>query len=302
MTNPRLPRRARRDSLIHAQFSVPGPEHHLQMNRYLRVILSIHRTLCQAIGASVLSVFVSVSNAAGDSLTETVAKIKPSIVGIGTFQKTRSPSTIFTGTGFAIADGHHVVTNAHILRKNINTAAKETLVVLSGSGKQAQGRPARIVSVDRDRDLALLKIAGPRLPALEVVDSSSVREGQALAFTGFPLGMALGLYPATHRATLAAIVPIARAGITAKQLNPRLVARLRDSAYIVFQLDATAYPGNSGSPLFDMATGQVYGIINSVFIQGTREQAISQPSGITYAIPSKYIQDLLEQAKLRSSQ
>jgi S1-C subfamily serine protease len=51
-----------------------------------------------------------------------------------------------------------------------------------------------------------------------------------------------------------------------------------------------------------MATGQVYGIINSVFIQGTREQAISQPSGITYAIPSKYIQDLLEQAKLRSSQ
>jgi S1-C subfamily serine protease len=114
--------------------------------------------------------------------------------------------------------------------------------------------------------------------------------------------MALGLYPATHRATLAAIVPIARAGITAKQLNPRLVARLRDSAYIVFQLDATAYPGNSGSPLFDTATGQVYGIINSVFIQGTREQAISQPSGITYAIPSKYIQDLLEQAKLRSSQ
>lgn len=272
------------------------------MNRYLRVILSIHRTLCQAIGASVLSVFVSVSTAAGDSLTETVAKIKPSIVGIGTFQKTRSPSTIFTGTGFAIADGHHVVTNAHILRKNINTASKETLVVLSGSGKQAQGRPAQIVSVDRDRDLALLKIAGPRLPALEVVDSSSVREGQALAFTGFPLGMALGLYPATHRATLAAIVPIARAGITAKQLNPRLVARLRDSAYIVFQLDATAYPGNSGSPLFDMATGQVYGIINSVFIQGTREQAISQPSGITYAIPSKYIQDLLEQAKLRSSQ
>jgi hypothetical protein len=40
----------------------------------------------------------------------------------------------------------------------------------------------------------------------------------------------------------------------------------------------------------------VYGIINSVFIQGTREQAISRPSGITYAIPSIHIRDVLEQA------
>ena len=108
--------------------------------------------------------------------------------------------------------------------------------------------------------------------------------------------MALGLYPATHRATLAALVPIARAGITARQLNPRMVARLRNSAYTVFQLDGTAYPGNSGSPLYDPSTGQVFGIINSVFVQGTREQAISRPSGISYAIPAVHIRRLLEQA------
>jgi S1-C subfamily serine protease len=77
-----------------------------------------------------------------------------------------------------------------------------------------------------------------------------------------------------------------------------MIIRLRDSAYIIFQLDATAYPGNSGSPLFDPVTAQVYGIINSVFIQGTREQAISRPSGITYAIPSIHILDLMEQTKL----
>jgi S1-C subfamily serine protease len=120
----------------------------------------------------------------------------------------------------------------------------------------------------------------------------------SLAFTGFPIGMALGLYPATHRATLAALVPVARAGLTARQLTPRLVSRLRDSAYVIFQLDATAYPGNSGSPLYDPEDGRVYGIVNSVFIQGTREQAIRNPSGITYAIPSDHIRDILKQAQV----
>ena len=81
-----------------------------------------------------------------------------------------------------------------------------------------------------------------------------------------------------------------------------MISRLRDSAYVIFQLDATAYPGNSGSPLYDAATGQVYGIINSVFIQGTREQAISRPSGITYAIPSIHIQYVLDQALKRAGQ
>ena len=80
-----------------------------------------------------------------------------------------------------------------------------------------------------------------------------------------------------------------------------LVARLRESAYVIFQLDGTAYPGNSGSPLYDPATAQVYGIVNSVFVQGTREQAISRPSGITYAIPSVHILSVLQQAKLIGS-
>ena len=66
----------------------------------------------------------------------------------------------------------------------------------------------------------------------------------------------------------------------------------------MFQLDGTAYPGNSGSPLYDPADGTVYGIINCVFIQGTREAAISRPSGITYAIPGVYIRELLREAKI----
>lgn len=233
-----------------------------------------------------------------DALPQAIAKIKPSIVGIGTFQKTRSPATIFNGTGFVVADGRHAVTNAHVVAKDLDIERREGLIVLVGTSADAEGRPAQVVAVDRARDLALLRFEGTPVPALSVGDSGELREGQELAFTGFPVGMALGLYPATHKATLAAIVPIARAGITAKQLNPRMVSRLRSSAYGILQLDATAFPGNSGSPLYDPMTARVYGIINSVFIQGTREQAITHPSGITYAIPSVHVLELMQQAKL----
>jgi S1-C subfamily serine protease len=52
-----------------------------------------------------------------------------------------------------------------------------------------------------------------------------------------------------------------------------------------FQLDATACPGNSGSPLYQPDIGQVVGIINKVFIQESKETIIQKPSGISYAIP-----------------
>ncbi len=42
----------------------------------------------------------------------------------------------------------------------------------------------------------------------------------------------------------------------------------------------------------------VYGIINMVFVKGTKEAALSQPSGITYAIPGKYLQNLLREQQL----
>jgi hypothetical protein len=63
-------------------------------------------------------------------------------------------------------------------------------------------------------------------------------------------------------------------------------------------IDGTAYPGNSGSPLYDPLDGTVYGIINSVFIQGTRESAIGRPSGITYAIPSRHVREMLQRQKV----
>jgi S1-C subfamily serine protease len=45
--------------------------------------------------------------------------------------------------------------------------------------------------------------------------------------------------------------------------------------------------------MYDIETGQVVGIINMVFVKGTRETALSQPSGISFAVPVRFLTDLL---------
>jgi S1-C subfamily serine protease len=185
-----------------------------------------------------------------------------------------------------------------VVARPLDEANKESRIVLVSRGGEPAPRDAEVLAVDRDHDIALIRIGGDPLPAMRLGDSTRVREGQVLAFTGFPIALVLGFHPATHRGMVAAITPVALPGITARSLTAKSVSRIRESAYRVFQLDGTAYPGNSGSPLYDPEDGTVYGIINSVFIQGTREAAISRPSGITYAIPGQYIRDMLREAKV----
>ena len=63
---------------------------------------------------------------------------------------------------------------------------------------EVQVREGRQIAVDTGTDLALVKITGPALVPLRIRDSDSVREGQEVYFTGFPIGAVLGPFPATH--------------------------------------------------------------------------------------------------------
>lgn len=242
-----------------------------------------------------LFLYCACSNAA--SLADTVAGLKPSVVGIGTFQADRAPPVNFLGTGFAVADGNYVVTNAHVIPAVLDVEQNEKIIVLSGDGGKAEAHVAEKVRVDPEHDLVLLKMQGATLPALHFGDSGVMREGDALAFTGFPIGVVLGLYPVTHRATLSAITPIVIPVAHANQLTSKSIRQLR-TPFHVFQLDATAYPGNSGSPLYLPDSGKVVGIVNMVFVKNTKEHILSDPSGIAYAIPGEYIVDLVTQAGL----
>lgn len=244
-------------------------------------------------GASLLAA-LAVPFPATAALPDTVVRVKRSIVGVGTHLQTRSPAVAFAGTGFVVGDGLSVITNAHVVPEKLDVARKETLGVVVGDGAAVAFRPATLVGLDREHDLAHLRLEGAPLPALSLAEREDAREGQELAFTGFPLGMVLGLYPATHRALLAAITPVVRPSLSARGLDARAIAQLQRAPFTVYQLDGTAYPGNSGSPVYDPETGTVLAVINMVFVKGLKETAITNPSGITYAVPVRHVRALLQ--------
>lgn len=230
-------------------------------------------------------------------LTSAIAKIKPSVVLVGTYKGTNSPRFSLRGTGFVVGNGNLVVTNAHVMPQPADQDLDATVVVhVRDAQDELKMRGTTVLEVDKTHDLALLRIDGPAAPALSLRDSDLVQEGQAVAFTGFPIGGALGYSPVTHRGMISSIAAMALPTANSQQLNARTIRSLRGGSFHIFQLDGTAYPGNSGGPLFDPETAEVLGVVNMVFIKGTREAALTHPSGISYAIPSKFVAQMLERA------
>ena len=239
-----------------------------------------------------LCVFIVIANVKAAPLEDTLLKVKPSIVAVGTFLPARSPRSVFLGTGFVVADGTLIVTNAHVVAKPLAYEKMERWAIFVTHNNKTKVVFVEKVAVDEAHDIAILKIGQGRLPAVTLGQTKGVREGKSYAFTGFPIGMVLGLYPVTHQGIVSAITPVAIPAYHSSKLNPNLIRRLQNP-YNVLQLDATAYPGNSGSPLYDAETGEVIGVINKVFVKETKENVISKPSGITYAIPIEHVKRLL---------
>ena len=164
-----------------------------------------------------------------------------------------------------IVNGSLIVTNTHVLPEDLDTKSLETLAIFYRKNSQIKMGKVEIVALDKKHDIAILKLLSDKLPTLSL-GLEKVREGQSVAFTGYPIGMVLGLHPVTHRGIVSAISPVIIPMLKSRMLNAKLLSKLREP-YDVYQLDATAYPGNSGSPVYNTETGQVIGIINKVFIQ-----------------------------------
>jgi serine protease Do len=248
----------------------------------------------------VMLVLLLSQQTAASNLADVIDRVRPAIVGVGTSYPPRQPiggdrADKLLGTGFVVADGHLVVTNYHVLPNKLDTANKQVLAIFSGRGRDATVHPARVLAEDVLHDLALLEISSGPLPALALGDDGAVREGNPVAFTGFPIGAVLGLFPVTHTGIVSSITPVARTADAARDLSAAQLKRMRDP-FDVFQLDAIAYPGNSGSPVYHPHNGQVIGVVNSVFVKESRESVLERPSGITYAIPATWVRQLLRSA------
>lgn len=238
-----------------------------------------------------LIVVLKCNSTSAHDFVATVANIKPSVVGVGVYDPLAAPRSNLQGTGFVVGDGTIVATNYHVVAKELKTEVNQSRVIFSGTGKSTRTIKAKVIEIDPLHDLALLKIEG-KLTPLKLGLDAVVPDGTQVAFTGFPIGAVLGLYAATHTGIIANYSPVITPSINSDRLSAEAIRRLRDP-YFIYQLDATAYPGNSGSPVYDVETGKVIAVINKVFIKKTKESALTDPSGITYAIPVAYLKKLL---------
>lgn len=242
-----------------------------------------------------ISLFLSLPVQA--KLSDIIKEVKPSVVGVGVYTPTGRPKNIVFGTGFVIGNGQLIVTNRHVVDQELDYESMQEIVVFSGKGKNTRTHKAKIIAQSKEYDLAVLKISTKPLPALTLASKNFIDEGSDVAFTGFPLGSVLGLYPVTHKAIISSITPTTTPVDDSRQITIKMLKRMR-APYLVYQLDGTAYPGNSGSALYNSESGEVVGILNKVFVQDTKETVISNPSGITYAIPVKYLYEVLDKNKI----
>lgn len=220
-----------------------------------------------------------------------IQRVKPSIVAIGTYYFKDRPAIQFRGTGFAIGDGTLILTNAHTIHA-IDESERLNQLRVFHEKFHSHGESVTLMKEDGAHDLAILKMEKNALTPLKLSDSDTVMEGEEVGFMGYPLGMILGLNPTTHKGIISAISPIIIPSPNARAIKKEMVEFLRQP-YDIFQLDATAYPGNSGSPVFRISDGDVVGIVNMVFVKGKKEHLITEPSGITYAIPANFAKELL---------
>jgi len=224
-------------------------------------------------------------------LVDVIAVAKRSVAAVGTYNATDNPRFGFRGSGFVVGDGNFLITNAHVLPPEVAGPALVVLVVSDAGAVEM--RPAVVSRLDAAHDLALLRFEGRPLPVLRVADTKDIHEGLSVALMGFPIGGILGFKTVTHRGIISSITAVALPTPTSQQLNEKTVRRLREGSFDIYQLDATAYPGNSGGPVLDVDTGAVVGVLNMVLVKGTKESALSQPTGISYAVPARFVDDLL---------
>jgi S1-C subfamily serine protease len=168
------------------------------------------------------------------------------------------------GSGFIWDDKGYVVTNFHVIAEaqgaNVTLADRSTW-------------PAKLVGVDPDKDIAVLKIDAPTgsLPPIPIGTSADLLVGQKVFAIGNPFGFDQTL-------TTGVISGLGR----------EIVSATRRPIQGVIQTDAAINPGNSGGPLLDSA-GRVIGI-NTAIVSPSGAYA-----GIGFAVPVDVVNRIVPQ-------
>jgi serine protease Do len=201
-----------------------------------------------------------------DSLERLASKVAPAVVqidatGFGRAEdEDRKAAALVVrqhgiGAGVIVDPDGYIMTNAHVVE-----GAQRVRVTLSLAGK-SQRVEAKVIGVEKQADLALLKIDGHQLPALP----SSVnppQPGQMVVAIGSPSGL-------QNSVTMGVISSAWR------HPDP-------DSPMVYLQTDAPINRGNSGGPLVDVS-GAIVGL--NTFIISTSGGS----EGLGFAIPARVV-------------
>ena len=162
------------------------------------------------------------------------------------------------GSGVIFSEDGYIVTNLHILNS-------QQINVSLNNGKNY---PARIVGIDKNADIAVIKISADEdLNPINIADSNSLKVGDRVLAIGNPYGIGIsvpnGIISATGRG----------------YRNPYLQ---------LIQTDAAINPGNSGGALIN-ENGNLIGINSKIYSNTGAYQ------GIGFAIPSNVVVQIATQ-------
>ena len=200
------------------------------------------------------------------SLQRVVDQVSPSVVQVSALGLGRAedPSSAHvrsqrgTGSGVILDSSGYIVTNAHVVgtsqRLQVLVPEKNTdkrfSSILKPAGKVYS---AELVGLDRETDIAVLKVSAPGLMALKLADSAELRQGELVLAAGSPFGL-------QNSVTMGVVSAVAR------QVRP-------DDPMIYIQTDASINPGNSGGPLLN-SDGDVVGINTFIVSESGGNQGI----------------------------
>ena len=204
------------------------------------------------------------------SIYEAVKRATVAIVAVRTDRLPQRPFDI-VGSGFCIHADGVIVTCKHVFEAfvppvpggsgAVHARAIPQAVFYGGvQGTQIHMHAVSIIGagIENGFDLAVLKLSShpafpEGYPTLAVADYSELHEMMDVAICGFPLGSVL-------QEQLGTITSSFTKGMISSIIPAQGIAReyLRG-----FQLDLTATNGNSGGPVFSLATGHVFGTLQS---------------------------------------
>ena len=221
------------------------------------------------------------------SVESLVQQVSPAVVqilvnGYGNVEQHGQTNTALIGRQRSIGSGvivdpeGYIITNAHV----VQGAVRVRVVLFSSENSNSPNATlrsktttmdARVVGVETDTDLALLKIEASGLPSLPFGRFRDVQQGQLVFAFGSPEGLG-------NSVTMGVVSSVAR------QPDP-------DRPLVYIQTDAPINPGNSGGPLVDIE-GKVVGINTFILTQGGGNE------GLGFAIPSGVVRRTYQQLRL----